>query len=40
MSSKPPGYSPVIGKDRKSEKAAGIQRLFFNFRRWNVRAAS
>jgi hypothetical protein len=28
MSSKPAGYSPVIGAASKNEKAAGIQRLF------------
>jgi hypothetical protein len=27
MSSKPEGYAPVIGRGRKREKAAGIQRL-------------
>jgi hypothetical protein len=33
MSSKPGGYSPAIGADRKSEKAAGIRRLFLYFER-------
>ena len=28
MSSKPAGYSPVIGTAHRDEKAAGIQRLF------------